>query len=232
METMPKTVADFDAVIFDMDGLLIDTESLAMLALAETGKDMGYDMPESFCTSMIGVPVDHCRKLVTERFGHDFPLDTYFLNMDRRFVEMIDAGRLQLKIGVFELLATLEKHGIAKAVATSSSRAKADKHLAHVGIRDRFDAIVTRDDVEHGKPYPDPYLRAAERLGLSSERCLALEDSYNGVRAAHAANMRVIMVPDLLGPTDEMHAKALMVAKDLHFICGLVEDMAKLRSAA
>jgi len=232
METMPKNIADFDAVIFDMDGLLIDTESLAMAALAEAGKDMGYDMPSAFCMSMIGVPIDHCRKLVTERFGADFPLDTYFSNMDTRLVAMIEAGQLQMKIGVIELLATLEKHGIAKAVATSSSRAKADKHLQLVGIRDRFDTIVTRDDVERGKPNPDPYLRAAERLNLAPERCLALEDSYNGVRAAHAANMRVIMIPDLLGPTDEMQTKALLIAKDLHFICTLVDEMAKLRSAA
>jgi len=232
METKLKPVGDFDAIIFDMDGLLLDTESLAMAALAEAGQDMGYDTPKAFCTSMIGMPADHCRSIATERFGDAFPLDAYFANMDRRFTAMIETGHLQLKNGVIEILSTLEKHGIAKAVATSSSRAKADKHLAIAGIRDRFETIVTRDDVERGKPYPDPYLRAAQRLNLTPDRCLALEDSYNGVRAAYAANMRVIMIPDLLAPTDEMHRKALMIAKDLHVICLLVDDVAKQKKSA
>jgi len=229
---IPNHRLEFDAVIFDMDGLLIDTESLAMAALAETAKSMGYDMPETFCTLMIGVPMDHCSKLMTERFGTDFPLDAYFSKTDMHLAAMIEAGQLQLKTGVRELLSALDTHNIPKAIATSSSRGKADKHLRHAGILERFDIIVTRDDVERGKPHPDPFLRAAERLDLAPERCLALEDSYNGVRAAHAANMQVIMVPDLLTPTDEMHAKAFMIAKDLHLVRNLVQDIVKMRPAA
>ncbi|HYP57303.1 MAG TPA: HAD family phosphatase [Beijerinckia sp.] len=222
MSTSTQIGLSVDSVIFDMDGLLIDTESLAMSALASAGTEMGYEMPFSFCQLMIGVPMDHCRALVVEKFGKNFPLDAYFATSDRHLAKMVEAGRLQLKAGVQELLLVLEEQGISKAVATSSSRLKADHHLELIGIRDRFDTIVTRDDVARGKPNPDPFLRAAESLKTPPDRCLVLEDSYNGVRAAHAAGMRVIMVPDLLGPTDEMYEKALMIVEDLHFVAGLL----------
>jgi HAD superfamily hydrolase (TIGR01509 family) len=214
---MPAALS-VDSVIFDMDGLLIDTERLAMRALASAGAEISYEMPASFCHLMIGVPIDHNRRLVIERFGNDFPVDSYFTTADRHFTAMIDSGLLRLKPGVLELLSLLEQSGISTAVATSSSRQKAVHHLELTGIHDRFDAIITRDDVTRGKPDPDPFLRAAEALGAKPDRCLALEDSHNGVRAAHAAGMRVIMVPDLLAPTDEMHEKAFMVVKDLFFV--------------
>jgi HAD superfamily hydrolase (TIGR01509 family) len=207
-----------ESVIFDMDGLLIDTESLAMQALVSAGAEISYEMPVSFCHLMIGVPLDHNRKLVIERFGDDFPVDSYFTTADRHFTALINSGLLRLKPGVLELLSLLEQTGIRKAVATSSARHKADHHLELTGIRERFDAIITRDDVICGKPNPDPFLRAAEALGTRPDHCLALEDSYNGVRAAYAAGMRVIMVPDLLEPTDEMHEKAFMVMKNLYFV--------------
>ncbi|ACB94584.1 HAD family hydrolase [Beijerinckia indica] len=212
------------SVIFDMDGLLIDSESLAMKALNKAGEEMGYDTPFSFCQAMIGVPIDRCRSLVAERFGEDFPLDLYFATSDKHFTSLVEAGHLQLKAGVENLLGALEEQGISKAVATSSSRRKADHHLELIGIRERFSAIITRDDVQRGKPDPDPFLRAAEALQTPPERCLVLEDSHNGVRAAHAAGMRVIMVPDLLGPTDEMLEKVFMVADDLNVVAELIRS--------
>ncbi|WP_034993669.1 HAD family hydrolase [Beijerinckia mobilis] len=214
------------SVIFDMDGLLIDSESLAMRALVRSGEELGYDTPLDFCQLMIGAPIDHCRRLVTERFGADFPLERYFETSDKHFTALIDDGQLQLKAGVRNLLDTLEEKGINKAVATSSSRRKADHHLELIGIRDRFSAIITRDDVERGKPSPDPFLRAAQALKTPPEECLALEDSHNGVRAAHAAGMRVIMVPDLLGPNDEMLEKAYMIAENLNIVADLIRTNA------
>jgi HAD superfamily hydrolase (TIGR01509 family) len=222
MTESKQPISPVDSVIFDMDGLLIDSESLAMDALESAGAEMGFDTPLSFCQTMIGVPIDQCRRLASERFGADFPLDVYFQTADKHLAAFVAAGRLQLKPGVGELLSLLEEQGISKAVATSSSQPKADHHLEHAGIRHRFDAIITRDDVARGKPNPDPYLRAAEVLTTPLDRCLALEDSYNGVRAAYAAGIRVIMVPDLLAPTDEMHEKTFMVVKNLHAVVDLL----------
>ncbi|MFC7543877.1 HAD family hydrolase [Siccirubricoccus deserti] len=216
------TALRIDAVVFDMDGLLLDTESLAMRGLAQAATEMGLDAPEEFCHAMIGVPTDHCRILVAERFGPDFPADDFLAAASQQMGALIDAGSLQLKPGVPELLDHLDGVGMARAVATSSSRAKAHHHLRRTGILGRFDAVVTRDDVARGKPHPDLFLRAAQVLGRRPERCLALEDSYNGVRAAHAAGMQVIMVPDLLPPTTEVRETCLLIATDLHAVQPLI----------
>jgi beta-phosphoglucomutase-like phosphatase (HAD superfamily) len=108
-------------------------------------------------------------------------------------------------------------------VATSSSRGSAERHLGEHGLFDRFGAIVAREDVTSHKPHPAPYLEAARRLGVDPAACLALEDSHNGVRAAHAAGMMTVMVPDLLDPTEEMRGLCLHIAESLHAVRGLLE---------
>jgi HAD superfamily hydrolase (TIGR01509 family) len=222
MDTAHVEALRIEAVLFDMDGLLVDTESLAMQGLEQAATEMGISAPESFRYAMIGVPADHCRVLVQERFGPGFPTEDYLTAASRHMDAMIEAGALRLKPGVRCLVSHLEALGIPKAVATSSSRAKAERHLRSTGILDRFDAIVTRDDVARGKPHPDLFLQAAQKLGLRAERCLALEDSYNGVRAAHAAGTTVIMVPDLLPPTNEMRERCALIATDLHAVRPLI----------
>ncbi len=215
-----------EAVIFDMDGLLVDTESLAMRGLAAAAAGMGFEAPESLCHAMIGVPADQCRLLVLERFGPDFAADRFLADASRQTELLIKAGLLKVKPGVPELLDRIDALGLPKAVATSSSRAKADLHLRSAGILDRFEVIVTRDDVERGKPHPDLFLRAAREIGRTPERCLVLEDSYNGVRAACAAGARVIMVPDLLPPTEEMRTRCAMILPDLHAVLPLLSPAA------
>jgi hypothetical protein len=117
-----------------------------------------------------------------------------------------------------EVLDYLDRENLPRALATSSSRDKALHHLDAAGIAERFDTIVTRDDVARGKPFPDLYEQAARRLRLPPRHCLALEDSYNGVRAAASAGVPVIMVPDLLPPTAEMQQLCVAVLHDLHAV--------------
>ncbi|GBQ62417.1 phosphatase/phosphohexomutase [Ameyamaea chiangmaiensis NBRC 103196] len=217
---MQETIAGheqrIDGVIFDMDGLLLDSESLAMEALVSAGLTVGYDIPMTFCRRMIGVPADGCRTLVREAYGADFPVDAFFAAQEEHLRDFVDAGRLVLKTGVEPLLDYLDEHKIPRAIATSSSRYRTDHHLKLVGLFDRFDAIVTRDDVTRGKPDPEPYLKAAAKLGVEPCLCLALEDSHSGARAAHAAGIRVLVIPDLMEPNDEIRAKAHHVLADLH----------------
>lgn len=213
-------------VIFDMDGLLLDSESLAMDALVSAGSALGYDMPRDFCHLMIGAPADRCRELATERYGADFPLARYFDTQEAHLRALVDGGSLRTKPGVAALLDHLDAMRLPRAIATSSSRARTDHHLALVGLAGRFDQIVTRDDVARGKPNPDPFLKAAETIGIDPRACLALEDSYNGIRAAHAAGMRVIMVPDLLHPTEEMRGKALRMVRDLNDVVAYLQEHA------
>jgi len=110
-----------------------------------------------------------------------------------------------------------------RAIATSSSRESVEHSLGPHGLVPRFDAIVSRELQTQHKPHPDPFLKAAQALGLDPADCLALEDSHNGVRAAAAAGMMTIMVPDLLDPTDEMHALCVRIARDLHEVRELIE---------
>ena len=219
-----------EAVIFDMDGLLLDSEMLSMEALMLAGRDLGHDLPDAFCRSLIGSPLDRCRVMIGDRYGPDFPLDRYVALHAARLAELVAAGRLALKRGVPELLDALDRLRLRRAIATSSDRARTMHHLEVVGIAARFDAIVTRDDVGRGKPHPEPFLTAAARLGVAPAACLALEDSHNGVRAAHAAGMRVIMVPDLLAPDDDMREKAYRIEASLHdverFLEGLLPEAA------
>lgn len=227
MTMQKRTRPPIEAVVFDMDGLLLDTESLAMDALVSAGTALGYDMPREFCHLMIGAPADRCQALVIETYGENFPLAKYFATQELHLRALVDSGKMKLKTGVLELLDTLDAHGIKRAIATSSSRLRTDHHLGLVGIAERFEHIVTRDDVTRGKPNPDPFLQAAKLLGVAPEACLALEDSYNGVRAAHAAGMRVVMVPDLLHATDEMRAKALHVVQSLHDVIEMLGEPAR-----
>ena len=204
------------AVVFDMDGLLLNTEALARRALLEAGRAHGLRLTDRFCELLIGVPADQCRQLLFEHHGHDAPADALFDAASRLLTDQIDHGLMALKPGVIELLDWLDAAGLPRAVATSSARAKAMHHLERAGIAGRFGAILCRDDVARGKPHPDLYLAAAEALAIAPALCLALEDSYNGVRAAHAAGMPVVMVPDLLPPTDEMFRLSHAVLPSLH----------------
>lgn len=224
LDTMLATKpAPIRGVIFDMDGLLLDSETLAMDALVAAGDELGYDMLASFCRRMIGLPADDCRRLVQDNYGADFPLEQFFARQEVHLRNFVDTGRLALKTGVEPLLDLLDRLKLPRAIATSSSRYRTDHHLKLVGLDGRFDAIVTRDDVSRGKPNPEPYLTAARKIGIAPEFCLALEDSHNGARAAHAAGIRVIVVPDLLEATDEIRGKALAVVDDLHTVRAYIE---------
>jgi len=144
---------------------------------------------------------------------------------------MTGAG-VALKAGVVELLDQLDASGLPRAVCTSSPHQTVESHLGHHDLLRRFDAVIARGDYAQGKPHPDPFLKAAEALGVAPEHCLALEDSHNGVRAAHAAGMMTIMVPDLLHATEEITALCVRIAQDLHEVRGLIAAQANTKETA
>jgi HAD superfamily hydrolase (TIGR01509 family) len=220
-----------EAVVFDMDGLLIDSEGLVRVGMKRAAATMGVDLPDSLCSSMIGLPFPECKSMIVDHFGPDFPMEA-FLVEERREIEALFVEGVALKAGVRELLAHVDALGLPRAVATSSGRASVALNLGQHGLLEGFKAIVSREDVQRHKPYPDPYLRAAERLGVAPAACLALEDSHNGVRAAHAAGMMTVMVPDLLHPTEEMHAMCARIADSLHEVLELLRAHAAHHSHA
>ncbi|MFZ3005952.1 MAG: HAD family phosphatase [Phenylobacterium sp.] len=209
------------AVIFDMDGLLFDTEALWQEALLAAAAELGHDIPEEVYNRSIGVRRSQCGDLFRSHFGEDFRFEDFHGDWRRHFWRVAE-NRPAMKPGVPELLDALDQLQLPRAIATSSSRASVDRHLAAYGLTARFDAIVCRGDYETGKPAPDPFLKAAERLGAEPRFCLALEDSHIGVRSASAAGMMTVMVPDLMDPTEDIRALCALVVRDLHQVCDLV----------
>jgi HAD superfamily hydrolase (TIGR01509 family) len=210
------------AVVFDMDGLIFDTESLYRDAIIEAAGGQGHDVPLGFYLTMIGLSGEATRALFSERFGKEFDFDAFWTTASKRFYQLA-ASQLRLKAGVVELLNVLDDFQLPRAIATSSHHEDVRHHLRRHGLLDRFQTVVAQGDYARGKPSPDPFLKAAERLEVEPALCLALEDSYNGVRAASAAGMMSIMVPDLLAATAEMEQLCVCIAQDLHQVCTLMK---------
>jgi HAD superfamily hydrolase (TIGR01509 family) len=202
------------AVIFDMDGLLVDTEAPVRDALMSAAAGIGRDLPVAVFMSMVGTTSAHSDRVLVEHFGEGFELEPYLAEVRRLLEISFDIG-VPLKPGAAELLALVDEVGIPKALVTSSTRRAVDRHLPAEVVA-RFSHLITSESVERSKPHPEPYLKAAAALKMPPRDCLALEDSHNGVRSAHAAGMMAVMVPDLLEATDEMREKCVAVARDLH----------------
>jgi HAD superfamily hydrolase (TIGR01509 family) len=209
-----------------MDGLLFDTERLYEQATLAAAVELGCDMDSAFFRSTIGSPWTVIHGLLLGRYGPTFAADELKAKAGRIFNELVDRHPL-LKPGVLELLALLDELDLPRAIATTSSRPTVRRHLEAHGLADRFHQIVAQGDYVRHKPAPDPFLTAAGRLGVAPELCLALEDSHNGVRAASAAGMMTVMVPDLLPPTEEIRGLCTHIVLDLHDVHRLISSPAR-----
>lgn len=211
------------AVIFDMDGLFIDTIPAYATAMVQAGLDVGHSVSREYVLSLAGLlGAELNARLITD-LGSRFPVAGYFAAMSTRLEPLLAAG-VPLKAGAFELLEALSRQGLPLAVATSMKRSEAMHHLEQNGISRFFRHVAGRDDVARGKPHPDLHLEAALRLAVAPRDCVVLEDSFNGVRAAHAAGAMAIMVPDAAPPSEEIRQLCVGVSASLHavkdILCG------------
>jgi HAD superfamily hydrolase (TIGR01509 family) len=204
------------AVVFDMDGLLVDTEAPIRDAMMAVAASMGRELPLSVFMTMVGTTNQVSDAILQAHFGDGFSLDAFSREV-RRLIDAVFEAGVALKPGAVELLDLIDERGLPAALATSSSRRAVDRHLPPQVVA-RFCAFITSESVTRGKPHPEPYLKAAAALNTPPQFCLALEDSHNGVRAAHAAGLMTVMVPDLLEATEEMHAKCVAVMDSLHHV--------------
>lgn len=209
------------AVVFDMDGLLFDTEAIYREAMIATALRLGFEMPEPLFLALVGLPAEASRAHLRNHYGNDFDVETFWSESAYDFHRRA-TGRQFLKAGVVELLGLLDLSGLQRAIATSSRHLDVERNLSAHRLEAQFHFVVAQGDYASGKPHPDPFLKAAEKLGIAPESCLALEDSFNGVRSASAAGMMTIMVPDLIQPTEEIRQLCLRVARDLHEVCDLL----------
>ena len=212
-----------EAVIFDMDGLLLDTERIYKVVLQRACTALQYEMSDELFHSLIGVPGQEGYRMLQAHFGPDFPLDAYKSEIGVIAGELLADG-VPLKAGAEDILLALDSWGVPIALATSSNRSVAEGHLTKAGIRKHFELIFTGDEVSKGKPHPEIFEKAVAALGLAAAHCVVLEDSHNGIRAAHAARTMPVMVPDIVLPTDEIRAKCVAVASDLHEVRSLLAD--------
>jgi HAD superfamily hydrolase (TIGR01509 family) len=205
----------YKAVIFDMDGLLLDTERIALAAFVEACRECHFEPDVNVYKKCIGTTSHKTREILTTGYGNDFPFETISPLWKEKYLEEVLTKPVPLKPGVLELLKLLDKQGVKKAVVTSTERELALTKLTNAEIGRFFQFILGRDEVSQGKPNPEIYLTACRKLGEDPSDCLALEDSENGVFAAFSAGLTVIQVPDLVEPSDKVRALGHKIVNSL-----------------
>jgi HAD superfamily hydrolase (TIGR01509 family) len=210
----------FQAVVFDMDGLLLDSERLALVSFEAACTHFQLpDSPDVF-QKLIGANAQLAKVVLREGFAGQIEPEVFDEVWQKRYLELVTERPIPLMPGVENLLATLKQMNMPMAVATSSKTAGAIYKLTAAGIYDYFQILVGGDQVENSKPKPDIFLRAAHKLNFESKHCLAFEDSENGVKAAHAAGMTVVQIPDLIQPSDDLLALGHIVLNRIDEVIG------------
>lgn len=222
-------LANIRAAIFDMDGLLFDTESIARWAWQQALASHGYVMSDDFYGEFVGRDLSWREKILKQKYGNNFPFEA----VKRQRIEIGDRRELQeglsIKAGVLDLLDQLNNLGLVIALATGTSRSRTIRRLNNAGILHYFTTIVTSEDVAQGKPAPDIYLEVSRRINVAPVQCLVFEDSCVGVEAAFSAGMYPIMVPDIEQPSPEIRCLTYQVFESLVQVSELLAQRLEAR---
>jgi HAD superfamily hydrolase (TIGR01509 family) len=214
-----------NAVIFDMDGVIFDTEHLAHESWISVEKEFGIQVGQDFMTMLLGMSHTGILDVYAKYFG-DYELGSRIYNWRKTFMtDSIERNGVPVKKGVQELFAYLKEAGLPMALATSSYRPNYERLFRVTGLEDPFSVVITGDTLEHSKPDPEIFLRAAQGLNVPINECLIIEDSYNGVIAGSAAGAITVMVPDMVQPMPEVREKAYTVCESLLDVIPLIKEI-------
>lgn len=213
-------------IIFDLDGLMVDSEPSYRTAAYHAILEQGFILTDELCDRVTGVPHLACEQIMQQEFGSGFSIEKYRKAWVPIWYRLIESSGMRLKPGLIELLEWAGGKKLKYAVATSSNYDDALFSLKSAGIDGRITTIISGDRIKNGKPAPDIFLAAATATGTPPAECLVLEDSNAGVEAAHRAGMRVIMVPDLVAASAQSQRLACMVVPTLH------DALKQIRTAA
>ncbi len=221
------------AVIFDMDGIIFDSERLVLDCWAKIGEKYHIAEIKEVFTECIGTNKTKTREIVLGHYGKDFDYDSFSREASALFHEYAQTNGLPVKKGVRELLQYLKENEIAIGLASSTRLAVVEEELKEAGLYDYFQVVMGGDLLKRSKPEPDIYRMTCAKMGVAPCSAYAIEDSYNGIRAAYAASMLPVMVPDMLPPTAEMREKSLVILEDLLQVkdffekerCGLCQEI-------
>jgi len=215
-----------ELVIFDMDGLMIDTEPISKEGWKQALEHYGLELDETFFSRLLGRGIDTARELMNNHFGPDFNFEKVREKRTAHMENHIKQNGLSMKKGLLHMLDRLDQMGIKKCVATSTEWDSMERKLGSLGLLQRFDGFVTGDQVKEGKPHPEIFLKAANLIGAQPTNCVVLEDSIVGVTAAYSAGMRPIMIPDMAQPDKATLTKFYAKCDDLEEAAGIIEGIA------
>lgn len=213
-----------EALLFDMDGLLLDTERMQDKIWDKAKEHFHYDFNESFKKEMRGINIQASLKIYEKYFGKNFDYQTVLKWRRAYFMEIAKNEGIPIKKGALELLRYVRQKGIHCALATSTERNRFMQYIPYLeeNIFDFFDVIVDGSMVQHSKPDPEIFLLAADQLGVDIKNCMILEDSINGVKAGIASGAMTVMIPDLMQPTDEIKDKVYCILNDLSKVIDVI----------
>ena len=208
-------MSEVKAVIFDMDGVIFDSERIIIELWEDFGEKNNMPHMHDVTIRCVGLNDKATEEVFKEVYGDDYDYRRFQKIISKQYHEMADGGKLPMMIGVREILDYLKDNGYKIALASSTRTEVVTNQLKAANIYGYFDKVVCGDTVTHSKPHPEIFLKAADQLGVDITKVYIIEDSFNGIRAAHAAGAMPIMVPDMIEPDDEMREKAFKILNNL-----------------
>lgn len=213
------------AIIFDMDGLMIDSERVTFECYQERLKDMNLTMDEEFYKTLLGKPIKGIYQRFYDVYGNDFPIENVIQDVHQLMAERFETEGVPVKKGLVKLLHYLKDNNYKTIVATSSNRDRVDKILAHAKITEFFDDSICGDEVTKGKPNPEVFLKSCQKLGVNVDEAIVLEDSEAGIQASYDANIKVICIPDMKYPEKQYEEKTFKILKDLTEVTAYLKSL-------